>query len=192
MPARLAALIEPLACVTKGISRAKVTGGKVAVIGAGALGLMHAFALKEFDPVVIELQSSRLAQAKNLGFQTAKPSELEDISFETIFVCPGSSSATAEAFRILAPDGTIVFFAPMPPDEPYPFSQESAYFKDAKLIHSYSCGPVDTRAAFEALQNGLFKAEEIVSDFVTLDDLPQAYEGMKSGDLFKVMVEFGG
>jgi L-iditol 2-dehydrogenase len=80
-------------------------------------------------------------------------------------------------------------FAPLPPAEPLKVPQD-AYFRDLKIVHSYSCGPDDTTAALEILrENGLW-AEQVVSDFVTLDELPDRYQRMKRGDILKAMVVF--
>lgn len=180
-----AALIEPLACVVKSIRRSGSNGRNAAIIGAGALGLMHALLMPGAH--VIERDPHRQAWARRQRLTVAEPGE---DAFETVFVCPGTDEAISLGFDILAPDGTLVLFAPMLPGEPIPFSQELAYFKDAKIIHSYSCGPEDTLAAFNFLRQGSLRAEQVVSDFVMLDNLPDAYQKMKSGKILKAMVVF--
>jgi L-iditol 2-dehydrogenase len=78
----------------------------------------------------------------------------------------------------------------MPPGEPFPFSQELAYFKEIKIIPTYSCGPEDTRAAYELLVQGAIRAEQVVSDFVKLESLPETYQQMRDGAILKAMVVF--
>ncbi len=186
LPARDAALIEPLACVLKGIFRA----GKIsspAVIGAGALGLMHGLCLRK--PVLYELREDRRAIAQNLGLTALHPKEAVQ-QHETIFVCPGSQSAFDFAASIAAPDATIVLFAPLPDGEGLPLSYASGYFKDLQILHTYSCGPDDTAEAFRQIKSGVVTAEKVVSDFVSLDHLPEAYASMKAERILKAMVLF--
>ena len=90
-----------------------------------------------------------------------------------------------------APDATVVLFAPLPPGRPARIDLHDVYFCDLRLITTYSCGPKDTRTAYGLLAAGLVAPEQIVSDFVTLDDLPAAYGAMKRGEILKAMVRFG-
>ncbi|MBL8061135.1 MAG: alcohol dehydrogenase catalytic domain-containing protein [Chthonomonas sp.] len=180
-----AALIEPLACVVKSIRRSGSKGKNTAIIGAGALGLMHALLLP--DAHLIERNRQRIAWARRQRLTVKEP---QPDRYETVFVCPGTPEAVQLGFEILAPDGTLVLFAPMPPGEFLPFPQEQAYFKDARIVNSYSCGPEDTRAAFKILTNGGLRAEQVVSDFVMLERLPEAYQRMRDGEILKAMVVF--
>ncbi len=187
-----AALAEPLACVMKGIRRAGMLTSteSTAVIGAGALGIAHALLLER--PVLFELNPDRIAHARTLGLEVIDSSNLDDLgrNFEAVFVCPGSASAIKLGADLCRPEGKLVLFAPMPPRDAYPFDQESAYFQDLEIIHTYSCGPTDTALALDALRQGRVKAEQLVSDFVDLDRLPMAYDLMKRGEILKAMVKF--
>lgn len=180
-----AALIEPLACVVKSIRKSGSSGHNTAIIGAGALGLMHGLLLPESH--IIERDPSRQAWARRLRLTVAEP---KNESYETVIVCPGSASAIELGFDLLAPDGTLALFAPMPPGDPYPIAQEAAYFKEMRLTHSYSCGPRDTQRAYEILAEGTIRAEQVVSDFVKLENLPHAYQEMRTGKILKAMVVF--
>lgn len=80
-------------------------------------------------------------------------------------------------------------FAPLPPDDRLVVSQE-AYFKDLQISHSYSCGPNHTREARIALEKDLIRAEQVVSHFIGIDELPAAYLKMKRGEILKPMVVF--
>jgi len=109
---------------------------------------------------------------------------------DRVFVCPGNQEALDLAIKIVAPGGIIVLFAPMPPEEPTKVDLNSLYFKDAKIYSSYSCGPSDTEVAAQLMRRGLIKAEQVVSDFINIDELPKAYQAMKKGEILKAMVMF--
>lgn len=197
------ALIEPVACVVKSMSRAGFSfdaeegeedGGDAgsdeapcAVIGLGAMGLLHLLLLPE-GSVGYETNPSRRAWAEGIGL-TAKPPEPGE-RYPTVFVCPGSQEALDFALSIAAPDATVVLFAPLPPGATARLDLNETYFRDLRLVTSYSCGPKDTRTAYGVLAAGLVHPEQVVSDFVDLDDLPTAYEAMQRGEILKAMVRF--
>lgn len=180
-----AALIEPLACVAKGLALAEPGCRSCAVVGLGAMGLMHLLALPE-GAVGYELNPSRRAYASTLGLDARDPAQSEGA--EVVFVCPGSAQAIDLAIEIANPGGTILLFAPLPPTGAHPVNLHAAYFKDLRLFNSYSCGPSDTAAAMALIRSGRLKAEQVVSNFTNLEGLPSLYRSMKSGDILKVMV----
>jgi L-iditol 2-dehydrogenase len=210
-----AALIEPLACVVKSLrstagSAVGVTGGPPvlsgtlgraardthgraahatsAVIGLGVMGLMHALMLGD-DCIAYDLNAGRAEWARAQGIDARHPDEAESGWAKTVYVCPGSQAAFDFAMRLVAPGATIVMFAPLGPGEDLKVPQ-AAYFNDLTIRHAYSCGPNDTREAAEAIRAGKLRAEQVVSDFVEIDELPRAYLEMKRGEILKAMVVF--
>ena len=181
-----AALIEPLACVLKSLSRAG-SFSSVAVVGLGSMGLMHLLAAPG-RAVGYDLNGARISWAKELGLD-ARPTSASARA-ETVVVCPGSASAFDLGLRIVEPGGRIVLFAPFSPNERLDVPWERVYFDEIELIPSYSCGPEDVSRAIAMLRQGRICAEQVVSHFVSLDELPAAYEAMKVGDILKAMVLF--
>lgn len=183
-----AALIEPLGCVAKSIRRARLTqDDRVAVIGLGTMGVMHMLALRG-NAIGFELKEERLEWVRNLGYEVRTPST--EAKFNVIFVCPGSEKALRFAIDIAAPSARILLFAPQPPNQPVSIEYDKLYFQDYEFINSYSCGPDDTQTAFAWLEEGRIKAEEVVSHFIFVDELPEAYRAMQKGDILKAMVVF--
>ena len=180
-----AALIEPLACVMKSIARAPKSGS-AAVIGLGVMGLMHMLALGE-GAIGYELNEHRRNSAAALGLDARSPENIQTAN--RIFVCPGSQKAFDFALEIANPGATIVMFAPLAPGDALQMPQ-SAYFKDLQIQNTYSCGPDDTIAARDLIRNGTVRAEQVVSDFISIDELPEHYVEMKSGRILKPMVVF--
>jgi len=192
-----AALIEPLACVVKSIVTAGATrdlmpeeGGdptvRSAVIGLGVMGLMHALMLPD-NVVGYDLNPDRVSWAREQAIDARHPDQAEEA--DVIFVCPGSQAAFDFALKIAAPGGTIVMFAPLAPGEDLRVPQ-AAYFKDISILNSFSCGPDDTEAAADAIRAGALRAEQVVSHFIEMNELPTAYARMKAGEILKPMVVF--
>lgn len=190
--ARDAALAEPVACVVKSIRRAAlVPGHRIAIIGAGALGLVHGLILKNHSPTLIETRPERRDYAENLGLMALAPNQANLGTFDRVFVLPGNPEAVTFAQQLAAPEGAIILFAPLDPGTQLPASLGNiGYFRDLSLISSFSCGPNDTAEAMRILRAGVVRAEHLVSDFVGLDDLPSAYGRMRAGEILKAMVVF--
>jgi len=182
------ALIEPLACVMKSLEMAlsQRKTERVAVIGLGVMGLMH---LSMLGPTArgYDLNPSRIDWARNLGLEAESPDFPKPA--DIVFVCPGSQEAFDFAMQLARPGATIVMFAPLAPFKELRLTN-LIYFKDIRVAHSYSCGPNDTLKAYQAIQQGRLKAEQVVSHFIDIDSLPAAYEDMKAGRILKPMVVF--
>lgn len=178
-----AALIEPLACVVKSLRLAGPCE-RCAVIGLGVMGLLH-LAMLPAGTVGIDISPARVAFARERGFDAELSAGA--VRATTVFVCPGSRQAFEAALPIAEPEGTIVMFAPLPPDDSLKIPQ-AAYFNDLRIVNSYSCGPTDTLGAIEAIRNGTVRAEHVCSHFIELGDLPQRYKQMRSGEIVKPMV----
>lgn len=122
-----AVLVEPTACAVH--AAAQVTADRVAVIGAGTLGLLTIAALKRARPDVEVLATARYPHQKALATElgadrvvasgeldrlvrTRSGSMLLDSGqltggIEAVVDCVGSAESIAQALRITAPGGTI-------------------------------------------------------------------------------------
>jgi threonine dehydrogenase-like Zn-dependent dehydrogenase len=178
-----AALIEPLACVCKSVRGGGT--GKTAVIGLGVMGLMHMLLLD--GATGLDLSESRRKWAAGLGLDARSPEQAENGAYDAVFVCPGSQAAFDTGLRLAAPGATITMFAPLGPGKDLKVPQ-AAYFNDLTIRNAYSAAPHDSREAIEALREGKVKAEQVCSEFISLEELPEAYGRMKRGEILKPMV----
>lgn len=179
-----AALAEPLGCVVKSLASDYQT--PTLVIGLGFMGLVHLLLLGEGSQGV-DFNPDRVAHASAQGLDARTQAEG---GFPRVVVCPGSQAAFDAALRHIEPGGEIVLFAPLPPEEDLRIPQ-SAYFQDLRVRHAYSCALPETLEAMRLLRESRVRAEQCVTRFLTLDDLPSAYLDMKAGRVLKPMVLFG-
>jgi L-iditol 2-dehydrogenase len=186
-----AALIEPIGCVIKSLRCAGLdpcADVEAAVVGLGSLGIAHLRLLGAMA-VGYDTNPARVEWARSRGLAAFCPCDAKPAEY--VFVCPGTQEALRFGLEWLRPGGTLVLFAPLPPGSPIPLDMERLYFRDLRLLSSYSCGPHETRAAYELLKSGCISHHDMVSTVVGIDELPASYAKMKKGDILKAMVVFG-
>jgi L-iditol 2-dehydrogenase len=199
------ALVEPLGCVVKSLRRAQPAGGYAGrtlyAIGAGVMGLMHVAVASARGARVFasDFHAKRLALARELGAESgfAPESALEALRAKTegrgadAVICgPGSAAALAHALEAVAPDGAVLMFTPLEPGERFAFDQNAAYFRDVRLIASYSCGPDDTREALDLLRSGVVSARRLGAASFPFPAAGAAYEAMRRAEVVKAIVTF--
>lgn len=181
-------LVEPLACVVKSIRRSGVkSGDTMHVIGLGVMGLMHALVAQSLGARVSgsDLREERRAYAGSLGVNA------QEAGGADVVICgPGSPEALRDAFAAVAPGGTVVMFTPLEPGVPFTFDPNDLYFRDVRLVASYSCGPNDTREALDFISRGVVTAQRLGATLYPLEEVAAAYEALRSSRILKPIVTF--
>ncbi|MBV9718052.1 MAG: alcohol dehydrogenase catalytic domain-containing protein [Candidatus Eremiobacteraeota bacterium] len=191
-----ASLVEPLACVVKSLRRSGVRASdRLYVIGLGVMGLLHVLAATALGAEVFasDFIEGRRAIARQNGATAFHPDEAarELGAGADVVICgPGTPRAIHAAVAATAPAGTVVMFTPFPPETPVTIDPELLYFGDLRIVASYSCGPDDTRAALDLIARGVVRAAKIGSDFVALEDVPDAYRALAESRIVKPIVTF--
>ncbi len=198
VPDWAATLVEPLGCVLRGQRRAGVgAGSRVAVVGAGAMGLLEVAAARAAGAVAVaalDPREDRRALARAAGAATPEP--LTDAVHEAlggpadqVFVCTSDPAAIAAALPLAGPAGVVQLFAPPRPGTPVPLDLGAAFFREVTVQSTYSAGPLDTRDALALLAAGAVDAASIVSHRVPLAEVERAFALARSGEATKVVVE---
>jgi L-iditol 2-dehydrogenase len=200
LPDWAATLIEPLACVIRGQRAAAVgPGTRVAVVGAGAMGLLEvaaALAAGAGPLVALEPRPERRAAARAAGAvapETAGPEAVRDALggelADAVFVCTSKPEAIAGALALAGPGGVVQLFAPTPPGELVGLDLGGVFFREVTLQSTYSAGPFDTRDALALLLAGGVDAGALISHRVPLAEVEEAFRLARSGEAMKVVVE---
>jgi L-iditol 2-dehydrogenase len=199
VPDWAATLIEPLACVVRGQRWAGVgPGSRVAVVGAGAMGLLEvraALAAGAARVVAIEPRDDRRAGAREAGAQAlaeAEPGALADALgglADQVFVCTSDRGAIAAALHLAGPGGVVQLFAPTPPGELVGLDLGSIFFREVSIQSTYSAGPFDTRDALALLASGRVDPAALISHRLPLAEVEEAFRLARSGEATKVVVE---
>jgi L-iditol 2-dehydrogenase len=202
-----ATLVEPLACVLKGLRRAAPGKGATAlVIGLGTMGAMHTLVLRDqgADLVVgADMVPLRLEKARELGADKVIDVSREDTAealeritsgrmADLVIVGPGSAEALRTGLSCAAPGGTVLMFTPVAPGETLEFDPNELYFRDINIATSYSCGPPDTAEALALVETGVVTAEKLVTHRFPIEETAKAYAlTAEARDSLKCLVVFG-
>lgn len=184
------ALIEPVACVVKSLQRAgNLTDASVLVIGLGVMGQMHVLLARHFGArqiLATDLVPSRCAHAASLGADVVIDARTGDLREQVLAATDGEGAevviagpATVEAIEAglgcAARGGTVIQFMGTEPDARLSLSTFDYYFRELRLVPSYSCGPRETRTALALIEAGVVRARHVVTHRFELAQAGEAY-----------------
>lgn len=197
----LATFVEPLATVVKSLRRAgEVRGRTVLVIGLGVMGALHVMLARSLgastivgvDGIPKRRDHALESGADDVFAPNDAPEGVRSVTggagADVVIVGPGSTAAMDAAAAMVAPGGTIVLFTPLQPAERWALPVHDLFFKDVRIVHSYSAGPDDTRKALRLLDSGL-PARGLITHRLPLSDVRNAYRLVRdAGEAMKVIV----
>jgi len=184
------ALVEPTACVVKSLQRAgTVAGASILIIGLGVMGQLHVVLAKHLGArqvIATDLVPQRCTRARALGADVVIDASAGDLKTHVAAVTDGEGAeiviagpATTEALQIgigcVAKGGTVVQFMGTPPGTRLEVDTNDVYFREIRLVPSYSCGPIETRAALQYITDGVVAARQVVTHRFPLHAAQEAY-----------------
>jgi (R,R)-butanediol dehydrogenase / meso-butanediol dehydrogenase / diacetyl reductase len=167
-----AALAEPLAVAVRALRRGGLRPGeRVAVVGAGAVGLMAVQAAAAFsadEVAVIEPLPARRALATRLGADRAvPPGDAATLEADVVVECAGSPGAVQTALQALRAGGRAVLLGIV--TDVAPITPMDLVRAEKSLIGSLShIWDEDFRMALRLLGRGTVQATPLISDRIPL------------------------
>jgi L-iditol 2-dehydrogenase len=191
-----AALVEPLACVLRGIHEMEVrTGDTAAVIGCGPIGLKYVRMLSRRGVRVIALarRDAPLAIARKLGASaTINVTGVADVvgavrdltedrrGPDSVVEAAGNPATWEQALAMVRRGGVVNFFSGLPTGTRVEIEPAAIHYSEIRIISPFHHTPRFIREALDAIRRGDLSAEEFVTEEIRLEDLPQAFERMKA------------
>lgn len=208
---RDAALVEPLTIAIHGIDRVPLrTGARVAVFGAGVIGLLTVMVLKARGAehvIAIDVQQDKLALAKQLGADDVvlgldggtgeyfATNPAPDICIETA----GHPATQVNAVEYCGKGGSVVFVGTSTRDVIFPPESFEKILRGELTVTgswmSYSAPfpGYEWTAAVDMIATGKVDVEPLISHVYSLRDAARPFEDVKSarGKLLKVLYKPG-
>jgi (R,R)-butanediol dehydrogenase/meso-butanediol dehydrogenase/diacetyl reductase len=196
LPARSAALAEPLAVALHGLTRAGIVeGDTVMVLGAGPIGALSVAALvaRGVGPVtVVEPAEPRRALARDLGaaevldpeelelFPLWEPERLSPRAVDVVLECSGRRSAMEAGFHQMRRGGRLVLVGAGV--EPPSFDANRMILNELTVTGSFVYDADGFERALDLLASGALPVDRLIDPAdVPLDGLADALEGLASG-----------
>jgi L-iditol 2-dehydrogenase len=207
-----AALTEPLACATYGVSKMDIQLGDFAIVfGAGAIGTMMMQLAKSSGAgkvLVVDTVDYRLDIAKQLGadmvYNVANQDspnytanlkktveELTNGKFADACICAtGAIPAMEQAFEVTGRRARIVYFGLPADDAVVRIPALQSIFWDKTIRFSW-LAPYTWPTALQAIANGLVKLDHIRSHDLALENLIEGLANVKEqkGEPMKVVIK---
>jgi L-iditol 2-dehydrogenase len=123
------------------------------------------------------------------------PAQLLDLTggegSEIVIVGPATVTALEQGLRCAARGGTVIQFMATEPGTTLALPTSDLYFREIRLVPSYSCGPSDTRAALELIDRRVVLAEHVVTHRFPLEQASDAYRtAAQDQSAIKTLVTF--
>lgn len=202
-----AALVEPLAVGIHAVRVAEVkAGSRILVIGAGPIGLTVALWCKFFgarEVVVSEMADTRAALARKMGAthviqpDVSKGAEglLEqfiDVAGgppDVIFECVGAPGLLQQCIEMAPFGGKVIPVGVCEqPDQVMPFF---GLIKELRIQFAIAYTKDDFETCVAMLAENRIDVSPLVTDVVSLDELPEAFEALRTpSDQCKVLTRF--
>ena len=190
-----AAMVEPLACVLRGIAEAGIEpGDSTVVIGCGPIGLKFIRVLSGRGVQVIALgkRKSQVRAAERMGARAVFDiSELGDPvqavrqlteggrGADSVIEAVGSPATWQWAIQMVRRGGTVNLFGGCPRGSQVEFDPAALHYSEITIKSTFHHTPRFIREALETIARGEIRASDLVTGEIPLRDLPQMFQHMK-------------
>jgi L-iditol 2-dehydrogenase len=185
LASEVAAMVEPLACCLRGVERAEVAAGeRVAVVGAGPIGLMLAACVRDAGAAaeIVGGRPERRALAPDFG---ATPGDGEGA--DVVIEAAGTDEAWRRAVELVRPGGRVVFFGGRERGTSLGVDTYRLHYEELTLRGAFHHTPRHVRAALAFLASGAYPWERLVTHRVGLEGVAALFADPPS-ELLKAAV----
>jgi L-iditol 2-dehydrogenase len=190
-----AAMVEPLACVLRGIEETGINPGDTAVIiGCGPIGLkfIRILAARQVRVVALGKRKSQVRAAERLGAIAAfDVTQLENPvqavrqlteggrGADDVIEAVGSPTTWQWAIQMVRKGGTVNLFGGCPRGSQVQFDPAALHYSEVTIKSTFHHTPRFIREALETIARGEVRASDFITGEIPLAELPQMFEHMK-------------
>jgi len=196
--------VEPLGCVVRGQRLAGLEmADSVIVLGSGITGLLHIQLAKSMGAgriIATDVNDYRLNAAKQFGADHSIHADgdvepkVRDLNggrmADLVIVCTGAVPVLEQAFHLVEPGGTILFFAPSSPEAKLEIPFNDFWWSGVKTVTSYAASPSDLALALELIRAGRVNVKDMVTHRIPLAETQEGFRMVEEAkDSIKIIVE---
>lgn len=184
------AIIEPLAVALHGVNLSGLQpGDSVLVLGAGPIGLAVAFWARRMGAGKVAVQDVaewQKQRARDMGADAFVVDPADPVGSaeralggkaDIVFECVGIPGLIAQAVDQVRNRGTILLLGLC--TRPNTFNSFAMLSKEVKLVTSAFFTVPEYEASLDALVEGAIEPRRLVTDTISLEATPEAFEGLK-------------
>src|SRR5262249_30403768 len=191
-----AALVEPLACVLRGIEETGIQpGDTTVVIGCGPIGLKFIRILsgRGVRVVAVGKRDTQMKAAERLGAvafvdvsKVANPVEVvreitpRHFGADSVVEAVGSTTSWQWAMQMVRCGGTVNLFGGCPRGTKVEFESSALHYSEITIKSSFHHTPRFIREALDAISRGEVSARDFVTGEIRLNELPDLFQHMKT------------
>jgi L-iditol 2-dehydrogenase len=194
--------VEPLGCVVRSHRKANLKGNhEVLVLGSGLSGLLHIKLAKSLGCKVAatDISENRRKAAEKSGADMvidAKddvPGKFREFNggrlADRVIVCAGAMPAFRQALESVDRGGSVLFFAPLGPDEKLPIPVEYLWKNGISLITSYAADRRDLEDALKLIAEGKVSVKDMVTHELPIEETGKGFRLFAGGESIKVIIK---
>jgi L-iditol 2-dehydrogenase len=191
-----AAMVEPLACVLRGIHETGVQPGDTTVlIGCGPLGLkfVRMLSCRGVNVIALGKRASQVKAAERMGARaafdvSALPNPIEAVrrlteggrGADSVIEAVGSPQTWDWALRMVRGGGTVNLFGGCPQGTRVEVDPTALHYSEITIKSTFHHTPRFIREALEAIARGEIRARDFVNAEIPLRELPLTFKHMKN------------
>jgi L-iditol 2-dehydrogenase len=202
-----AAMMEPLACVIRGVEESWIGRGQsVAIIGTGPIGLMFVALARMRGAHVVAAgrRRTRLEKALEMGAEgvvTAREGvDLAELLRErspdgrgadVVIEAVGLPETSEAAVRAVRKGGVVQLFGGCPADTRIGIDSQLLHYQELTIKSTFHHTPESVRKAFRLIADGHIDPNAFITAEAPLEDLPRVLGHMaRGGDGLKTAIVF--
>jgi L-iditol 2-dehydrogenase len=191
-----AAMVEPLACVLRGIHETGVQAGDTTVlIGCGPIGLqfIRMLSCRGVNVIALGKRASQVKAAEQMGARAAfdvnsLPDPVSAVrrltegerGADSVIEAVGSPQTWDWALRMVRCGGTVNLFGGCPQGTKVEVDPTALHYSEITIKSTFHHTPHFIREALTAIARGEICARDFVNAEIALRDLPQTFKHMKN------------
>ncbi|HET7101946.1 MAG TPA: zinc-binding dehydrogenase, partial [Terriglobia bacterium] len=195
VPFRDAALVEPLACILRGIEETGIrSGDTTVVVGCGPIGLkfIRILSVRGVRVIALGKRKSQVRAAEQLGAYAAfDVSGLDNPvpvvrqltengqGADSVIEAVGVPETWQWAVQMVRRGGTVNLFGGCPRGSHVKFDPSVLHYSEITIRSTFHHTPQFIRKALDAVAKGEVRASDFVTGEIPLEELPRFFQKMK-------------